>query len=90
MIVKCDGCDVAKEAGDIGFFQAKGHVLRYCTDCQPVYQQFVGTVQSEAARVQRLLDLWEEDARKHVPLRLTPTDLPDLVTDSKGTALVLR
>ncbi len=90
MEVKCDGCEQKTPGDDLDFRRARGHILRYCKQCVTIYLQFEGAYNAEAARYQRLLALWAEEMRPKVPLTLTPFDLPELVTDQVGNAIVLQ
>jgi hypothetical protein len=86
MAVKCDGCDGTDVAK---FFKARGHVMRYCDACADHYTQFESAYNAEAKRLSRMLELWAEDARQKVPLNLTPVDLPELVMDMEGNAVLM-
>jgi hypothetical protein len=85
----CDGCEQDIGISSISFVKALGHIMRYCPTCLEHYAAFKTACEAEGARMQRLLDLFEQDIRTKVPLKLTPLDLPRLVTDGKGEALTL-
>lgn len=89
MDIACDGCATKYQSKDLTYYKALGHVMRYCATCAEVYLAFKTTCEQEGARLQRLLDLFEDDVRGKVPLLLVPTDLPRLMTDGKGDAVTL-
>ena len=89
MDLVCDGCGRPVSTWEIQFHRLLGHTMRYCSECASVWTDFKNACAHEAARVQRLLDLWELDMRSRLPLKLTPLDMPALALDSKGDPVIL-
>ena len=85
--IDCDGC--GRSVLDIRFYRQLGHSMRYCGECASVWTDVKKACEHEAARVQRLLDLWELEVRSRLPLKLTPLDMPALALDSKGDPVTL-
>ena len=83
----CDGCNQEREG--IGFHSMFGHIMRYCAECGDIWIEFKQACEAEGARVQALLDIWELDMRKKIPLKLTPLDMPRLVVNKDGKNIVL-
>lgn len=86
----CDGCWEQLTAAALAIFQVNGVQVRYCTNCKGEWLRFKASCDAEAARHQRELDLWEEQARPHVKLYVTPLDFPQVAVDAAGHAVVLR
>lgn len=87
--IRCDGCEQDTPTAAIAFVAEGGHVVRYCSDCAQEWKAFETAQQAEAARVQRLLDLWVEQRRHHLPLKLTPLDLPPVARGRGGRQIIL-
>ena len=85
----CDGCWQQSEPAQLAIFAARGVQVRYCAECAEEWQRFASAVAAEAARRQRELDLWEQQARAALRLYLTPLEFPEVKLDAHGRALVL-
>ena len=78
--IPCDGCGEFMEIAKARYYEGRGHVMAYCeSTCAPIYAAFEKAHEAEAARQQRLLELWAADVRSRLPLRVTPVELPQLV-----------
>ena len=86
--LNCDGCDTVWEPGELAFVMDYGHECRYCPPCAEVYEAWrqVGII--EEARRQREFDLWQMEARTHIPLKRMPMDFPPVKRGS-GPPMVL-
>lgn len=76
MIIRCDGCRYEVPSTSMKFVQAEGRECRYCDSCHEQYQSFVLACLAKERDLNRLLDLFIEETRKRVPLKLMPQDLP--------------
>lgn len=76
LAISCDGCTFFFPANQMTYPRMHGHVVRYCADCAKVFEGLMTAITMEERRLSALHDLFIEDARKRVPLKLTPYDLP--------------
>ena len=74
MTMRCDGCGLRVD--EISIMTAEGAQCRYCQDCHAVYQEWVQLCLVKESEVNRLLDLFIEESRRHLPLTLVPQDFP--------------
>jgi hypothetical protein len=82
----CDGCNAV---GPVNLFNALGYQMRYCAACTEDYKALLKATEAVGAKYQRLLDEEEMEVRARCPLRITPLDLPKLITNTNGEALTL-
>lgn len=90
--VTCDGCLTLSAARNLFLYQIEGRECRYCEACRGVFDGFVTACLAEENRLQRLLDLFIDEARSHTALVNTPYDLKDcrqIMPGNKGNLLVL-
>lgn len=75
----CHGCQKPWDVSRLETHEAEGNQVRYCPDCVPKYKEFVRICGFEEERLNRLLDRFIEDTRKHVELKEIPQDHPKRV-----------
>lgn len=75
-LLRCDGCQQPTQAGSIVRQSADGHEARYCPSCDEVYRAWAALCFAKEAQLNRLLDLFIEETRAHIPLDFVPQDLP--------------
>lgn len=90
MSVRCDGCDEPYDTSQIAFYMARGHMMRYCPSCKDQYDALKHAIDAECTRYQHLLNIFSEEARKKVSLKITPLDLPILALTPDGAPVVLK
>lgn len=79
VVVPCDGCLCPVPANELSYHRVNGQICRYCPDCAAIFEQFHQTVNAEHDRLSALHDLFIESARRALPLKLTPFDLPTVL-----------
>lgn len=89
MTALCDGCWHETVTEALVFFQAQGHICRYCATCSEQYKDLKKAADAAGRRMQRLLDLETDDLRSRCSLKLIPSDLPKLMVNPAGEAVTL-
>lgn len=89
-VVMCDGCWAEVGLGQFHAILSAGNQVRYCDDCERAYTDWKNTCIREEERMNKLLLLFIEDTRRHVPLKLVPEDFPARVFPQQSGMGVLR
>lgn len=88
MTVPCDGCgmhlDPMITPSPLRVYMERGVQVRYCQGCAEVWSDFEAAHNAMAARYNRQLEAWAEEARARLPLKLTPLDFPALAATPAG------
>ena len=95
-MIPCDGCGRTHKPGDLAYITEGAYQVRYCAPCHLEWTTFETAHNALAQLKQRELELWTEEARRAVPLRVTPMDFPEalagaptVLSTQNGTPLVL-
>ena len=74
--IACEGCGEPTPLDAIMHAADEGNICHYCHTCMGEYLALKAACEAEAARHQRIIDIFVADARDKCGLRVIPQDFP--------------